>query len=291
MISSSVQSGNVSSRSPILTGATVAITSRRMNALPEVGVGIVGYGLMGRAHAYGWRTAPHVRDLPCVPRLRVMSGRDEDALRRAASLYGVEEVTTDWRALVERPDVQIVDVCTPPGTHAEIVEAAAAAGKAVLCEKPLAADLASADGRRRRRRARRGAQRDRLQLPAAPGALADEGDDRRGPRRPDPALARDLALGRVPRPGDPVRLALRATDGRDDDRRPRLAPDRPRALDGRRDRRGRGAVGDLHEGARGRHGRRRRGVVGARAVRPAARAARSRWRAPARGGPATSGSR
>ena len=115
-----------------------------MNALPEVGVGIVGYGLMGRAHAYGWRTAPHVRDLPCVPRLRVMSGRDEDALRRAASLYGVEEVTTDWRALVERPDVQIVDVCTPPGTHPEIVEAAAAAGKAVLCEKPLAADLASA---------------------------------------------------------------------------------------------------------------------------------------------------
>ncbi len=115
-----------------------------MNALPEVGVGIVGYGLMGRAHAYGWRTAPHVRDLPCVPRLRVMSGRDEDALRRAASLYGVEEVTTDWRALVERPDVQIVDVCTPPGTHPEIVEAAAASGKAVLCEKPLAADLASA---------------------------------------------------------------------------------------------------------------------------------------------------
>jgi len=114
------------------------------NALPEVGIGIVGYGLMGRAHAYAYRTAPHVRELPCVPRLRAMSGRDEAALRRAARLAGVEETTTDWRALIERPDVQIVDVCTPPGTHAEIVEAAAAAGKAVLCEKPLAADYASA---------------------------------------------------------------------------------------------------------------------------------------------------
>ena len=114
-----------------------------MSAVPEVGVGIVGYGLMGRAHAYAYRTAPHVRELPCAPRLRVMSGRDEEALRRAASLCGVEEVTTDWRALIERPDVQIVDICTPPGTHAEIVEAAAAAGKAVLCEKPLAADLAA----------------------------------------------------------------------------------------------------------------------------------------------------
>jgi predicted dehydrogenase len=110
----------------------------------EVGIGIVGYGMMGRAHAYGYTVAPRVRELTVTPRLRAISGRDADAVARAASRYGVEEWMTDWRALVERPDVDIVDVCTPPGTHAEIVEAAAAAGKAVLCEKPLAADYGSA---------------------------------------------------------------------------------------------------------------------------------------------------
>jgi predicted dehydrogenase len=115
-----------------------------MSAKPEVGVGIVGYGLMGRAHAHGYTVAPRVRELPCTPRLRVMSGRNEDAVARAAAAYGVEEWTTEWRELVARRDVQIVDVCTPPGTHAAIVEAAAAEGKAVLCEKPLAADYAGA---------------------------------------------------------------------------------------------------------------------------------------------------
>src|SRR5205807_549393 len=124
----------------------VALAGRtRMSGKPEVGIGIVGYGLMGRAHAHGYTVAQRVRDLPCTPRLLIMSGRDEGAVARAAERYGVEEWTTDWRELVERPEVDIVDVCTPPGTHAEIVEVAAAAGKAVLCEKPLAADHASAE--------------------------------------------------------------------------------------------------------------------------------------------------
>ena len=113
-------------------------------SLPEVGIGIVGYGIMGRAHAYAYAAAPRIRDLPCRPRLRLMSGRDAAAVAEAARRYGVEESTTDWRALVAHPDVDIVDVCTPPGTHAEIVAAAAAAGKAVLCEKPLAVDYAEA---------------------------------------------------------------------------------------------------------------------------------------------------
>jgi predicted dehydrogenase len=110
----------------------------------EVGIGIVGYGFMGRAHAYGYTVAPHVRELRYTPRLRLMSGRDADAVERAARMYGVERATTDWRDVVTSPDVEIVDICTPPGTHADIVEAAASAGKAILCEKPLAADYASA---------------------------------------------------------------------------------------------------------------------------------------------------
>jgi predicted dehydrogenase len=115
-----------------------------MSARPDVGIGIVGYGLMGRAHAYGYTLAPRIRDLPCAPRLRLMSGRDEAAVAAAADRYGVERWTNDWRKVVCATDVDIVDVCTPPGTHAEIVEAAVAAGKAVLCEKPLAADYLTA---------------------------------------------------------------------------------------------------------------------------------------------------
>jgi predicted dehydrogenase len=110
----------------------------------DVGIGIVGYGLMGRAHAYGYTLAGRVRDLPVVPRLRAISGRNAEAVAAAADRYGVATWTTDWRDLVARDDIEIVDVCTPPGTHAGIVEAALGAGKAVLCEKPLAADYASA---------------------------------------------------------------------------------------------------------------------------------------------------
>jgi predicted dehydrogenase len=110
----------------------------------QVGIGIVGYGLMGRAHAYGYELAPRVRELPVTPKLRVIAGRNRKAVAAAATRYGIAEFTTDWGELVSRDDVDIVDVCTPPGTHAEIVAAAAAAGKAVLCEKPLAADYRAA---------------------------------------------------------------------------------------------------------------------------------------------------
>jgi predicted dehydrogenase len=107
-------------------------------AAPEVGIGVVGYGMMGRAHSYGYTVAPVMRALPVRPRLKVISGRDEDKVSRAAGAYGFDSWVTDWRELVRRPDVDIVDICTPPGTHAEIAIAAAAAGKAVVCEKPLA---------------------------------------------------------------------------------------------------------------------------------------------------------
>jgi predicted dehydrogenase len=107
-------------------------------------VGIVGYGVMGRAHCYGYRVAPMLRPLPVTPEVIVMSGRDKAAVQAAASAYGVPEHVTDWRQLIARDDVDVVDICTPPGTHAEIAMAAAAAGKAVLCEKPLAVSYAQA---------------------------------------------------------------------------------------------------------------------------------------------------
>jgi predicted dehydrogenase len=111
-----------------------------MSASEEVGIGIVGYGTMGKAHSYGYAAASHIRSLRRRPRLRAISGRNRAAVERAARDFGAERFPTDWRELVESPDVEIVDICTPPGTHAEIVEAAAACGKAIICEKPLAAD-------------------------------------------------------------------------------------------------------------------------------------------------------
>jgi predicted dehydrogenase len=110
----------------------------------EVGIAMIGYGAMGHAHAYAYAAAPRIRPLPMPPVLRVVSGRDAGAVERAASRYGAGAWVTDWREAIARDDVDIVDVCTSPGTHAEIVAAAAAAGKAVLCEKPLAADLEGA---------------------------------------------------------------------------------------------------------------------------------------------------
>jgi predicted dehydrogenase len=109
-----------------------------VTGLPDLRIGIVGYGAMGRAHSYGYRAAPGVAELPMQPRVTLLSGRDEGAVARAAAAYGADDWTTDWRALVSSPDVDLVDICTPPGTHAEIAEVAAAAGKAVLTEKPLA---------------------------------------------------------------------------------------------------------------------------------------------------------
>src|SRR5205823_6284195 len=122
--------------------STEAMASHR----PEVGIAIVGYGGMGKAHASAYRGAPMIEALPCAPRVRVITGRTPGAAERAASAYDIAEWSTDWRTVIERPDVQIVDVCTPPGTHAEIVEAAARAGKAIVCEKPLG--VSYADGLR-----------------------------------------------------------------------------------------------------------------------------------------------
>src|SRR5712671_861977 len=110
----------------------------------EIGIGIVGYGMMGKAHSYGYTVAPVMRKLPYRPRLRAISGRDETKVAAAAAAYGIETWVTDWRELIRRADVDIVDICTPPGTHAEIAAAAAAAGKAVICEKPLAVNYAQA---------------------------------------------------------------------------------------------------------------------------------------------------
>ncbi|MEU9911213.1 Gfo/Idh/MocA family oxidoreductase [Streptomyces sp. NPDC051001] len=105
---------------------------------PPLRVGMVGYAFMGAAHSQGWRTVGRVFDLPRRPVLSAICGRDPAAVRAAADRHGWAAAETDWRALIARDDVDLVDICTPGDSHAEIAVAALAAGKHVLCEKPLA---------------------------------------------------------------------------------------------------------------------------------------------------------
>src|SRR4051794_1773705 len=112
---------------------------------PGIGIGLIGYAFMGAAHSQAWRTAPHFFDLPLRPELTVLAGRNAAAVAAAAGKLGWSSTETDWRRLLERDDVDLVDVCTPGDTHAEIAVAALEAGKHVLCEKPLANSVAEAE--------------------------------------------------------------------------------------------------------------------------------------------------
>jgi predicted dehydrogenase len=104
----------------------------------ELRVGMIGYAFMGAAHSQAWRTVNRVYDLPARARMSVICGRDEAKVAEAATRLGWEAYTTDWRELIDRDDIDVIDVCTPGDSHAEIAIAALAAGKHVLCEKPLA---------------------------------------------------------------------------------------------------------------------------------------------------------
>jgi predicted dehydrogenase len=112
---------------------------------PTLGVGMVGYAFMGAAHSQGWRTVGRVFDLPRSPVLAAVCGRDASAVRAMADRHGWAAAETDWRALIARDDVDLVDICTPGDSHAEIALAALAAGKHVLCEKPLANTVEEAE--------------------------------------------------------------------------------------------------------------------------------------------------
>lgn len=112
--------------------------------MSEIGIGLVGYKFMGRAHSNAWRQVRHFFDVDPVPRLRAVAGRDEASVKEAAAALGWEGYETSYDRLLARDDIHLIDVCTPGNSHHDIAIAALRAGKHVLCEKPLANSLAQA---------------------------------------------------------------------------------------------------------------------------------------------------
>src|SRR5438067_8744414 len=105
--------------------------------MKDLNIGLVGYGFMGRTHSNAFLQAPRFFDLPCRPVLKAVAARNEARVKKFAANWGYESYTTDWRDLVNRKDIDVIDIASPNDTHHDIAIAAAKAGKMVMCEKPL----------------------------------------------------------------------------------------------------------------------------------------------------------
>jgi predicted dehydrogenase len=152
---------------------------------PELRVALIGNGFMGAAHSQAWRVAPRFFDLPLAPRMSVLVGRDAGRAADAAERWGWAESSDDWREVIARDDIDLVDIVTPGSSHAEIAIAALEAGKHVLCEKPLANSVGEA-----------AAMADAARRAASLGVASMVGFTYR--RVPAVTLARDLvAAGRL----------------------------------------------------------------------------------------------
>ena len=109
-------------------------------------IGLVGCGFMGRAHSNAWSKVGHFFDLEYEPVLTAVCARNPEEVAGFAERWGYQSTETDWRALVARDDIDLIDIASPNDTHAEIAAAAAAAGKMVATEKPLARNIAESEG-------------------------------------------------------------------------------------------------------------------------------------------------
>jgi predicted dehydrogenase len=114
-------------------------------SMKKLNVAMIGYKFMGKAHSNAWRQAPRFFEMPFEPVMKVICGRNEAEVARAAKVLGWEEHATAWEQVIARRDIDVIDICTPGSTHEPIAIAAAEAGKVVFCEKPLANTLAEAE--------------------------------------------------------------------------------------------------------------------------------------------------
>lgn len=108
-------------------------------------IGLIGYGFMGRTHSNAYKRVNDFFDLEYRMNLKAVCGRNEENVKAFAEQWGYEDTETDWRELIKRDDIDAVDICTPNNFHKEIAIAAAEAGKMVLCEKPLALNVAEGE--------------------------------------------------------------------------------------------------------------------------------------------------
>jgi myo-inositol 2-dehydrogenase/D-chiro-inositol 1-dehydrogenase len=113
--------------------------------MKQLNIGLVGYGFMGRTHSNAFRQAPRFFDLPYQPVLKSVAARNAERVKKFADNWGYESYVTDWRKLIERKDIDVIDIASPNDTHQEIAVAAAQAGKMVMCEKPLGRNAVEAE--------------------------------------------------------------------------------------------------------------------------------------------------
>jgi predicted dehydrogenase len=116
-----------------------------MGAKKPLNIGVIGCGFMGKTHSNAYSQVSHFFDLQHRPVLKAICARNEENARKFADTWGYESVETDWRKLLQRSDIDAVDICTPNNLHKEIAVAAAEAGKMILCEKPLAMNVAEGE--------------------------------------------------------------------------------------------------------------------------------------------------
>src|SRR5439155_8102771 len=133
--------GRKSSSKPASVSALFAFSRGKTDsAMKQLNIGLIGYGFMGRAHSNAYRKVNHFFDLDYQPVLKAVCARSEEKVKAFAAKWGYESIETDWRKLIARDDIDLIDICTPNNTHAEIALAAAKAAKMILCEKPLSMD-------------------------------------------------------------------------------------------------------------------------------------------------------
>ncbi len=115
-----------------------------MGKKKKINVALIGYKFMGKTHSHAYKDMPMFFDADAIPVMKVICGRNEDALKKVANQFCWEECETSWEKVIKREDIDLVDISTPGNTHKEIAIAAAKAGKDIFCEKPLANSLKEA---------------------------------------------------------------------------------------------------------------------------------------------------